>query len=55
MKYVAKALEGIGIALAGIGLLYGFKGSMGKELTYALVGVLIFFLGWLVEKKLIRK
>ncbi len=54
MRYVAKTLEAIGIVLAGFGLIFGFRGSMGKELTYAFIGALIFFIGWFIENKVMK-
>ena len=55
MKALVKILQAIGIALVGIGLIYGFSGSMTRELSWSLVGVLFFFVGWFIEKKVIRK
>ena len=50
-RYISKGLQAVGIVLAGMGLIFGFTGSMSKELTYAIVGAAVFFAGWLVEKK----
>jgi hypothetical protein len=56
MRTIARLFQIVGMGLVFIALLYGFgfvtgKGEMGKEMTYAAIGAVIFFGGRLLEKQ----
>jgi hypothetical protein len=55
MKIVAKTLEAMGIASVMIGLIDGVVGSMWLELYLLIIGLVVFFVGWGVEKSLKNK
>jgi len=55
MKIVAKTLEAIGIACLMIGLIDGIMGSMWFELYLLIIGLIVFFAGWGIEKSFKKK
>ena len=55
MKIVAKTLEAIGIASLMVGLVDGMMGSMWLELYLLIIGLIVFFAGWGIEKSLKKK
>jgi hypothetical protein len=52
MKILSKTLEAMGIACVMIGLIDGVNGSMWLELYLLIIGLVIFFAGWGIEKSL---
>ncbi len=51
--FVAKTIQAIGLFEVMYGLIIGLKdGNLGLEFRYAGIGLLIFGVGWLIEKKL---
>ncbi len=52
MKILAKTFEALGIASVMIGLVDGINGSMWLELYLLIIGLIIFFAGWGIEKLL---
>ncbi len=51
--FVAKIIQAIGLFEVMYGLIIGLKdGNLGLEFRYAGIGLLIFGIGWLIEKKL---
>jgi hypothetical protein len=51
--FVAKIIQAIGLFEVMYGLIIGMKdGNLGLEFRYAGIGVVIFGIGWLIEKKL---
>jgi len=51
--FVAKIIQAIGLFEVMYGLIIGFKDSnLSLEFRYAGIGLLIFGIGWLIEKKL---
>ncbi|MGR3309537.1 MAG: hypothetical protein ACUZ77_02075 [Candidatus Brocadiales bacterium] len=49
--YISKIFQIYGIFLVGEGLYFGLvKHSMGKEMKLLAVGVLIFFIGWIIQR-----
>jgi hypothetical protein len=51
--FVAKIIQAIGLFEVMYGLIIGLKdGNLGLEFRYAGIGLLIFGVGWLIEKKL---
>ncbi|HTR82627.1 MAG TPA: hypothetical protein VMM58_13440 [Bacteroidota bacterium] len=55
MKIIAKTFEAIGIACLMIGLIDGMMGSMWLELYLLIIGLVVFFAGWGIEKSLKKK
>ena len=56
MRLVGKGFEALGIACVMIGLVQGIQGeSMWMELYLSIFGIVIFLLGYGVEKWLFRK
>jgi hypothetical protein len=56
LKIVAKILEALGIACVMLGLVQGIQGeSMWIELYLSIIGIVIFLIGWGIEKLLARK
>ena len=55
MKIVAKTIEAIGIASVMIGLLDGINGNAWLELYLLIIGLVVFFAGWGIEKSLKKK
>jgi hypothetical protein len=55
MRILAKTLEAIGIASLMIGLIDGIMGSMWFELYLLIIGLIVFFGGWGIEKSLKKK
>lgn len=52
MYYVPKILQIFGIFLLGEALYFGiFRHSMGKEMTLLAIGALVFFIGWIMQKR----
>ena len=51
MKYLPKGLEAVGIAALMIGLVQGIYGDMWGELYLFLGGMLVFFVGRILEKR----
>jgi hypothetical protein len=52
MKILSKTLEAMGMASVMIGLIDGINGSMWLELYLLIIGLVIFFAGWGIEKSL---
>jgi hypothetical protein len=51
--FVAKIIQAIGLFEVMYGLIIGLKDdNLGLEFRYAGIGLLIFGIGWLIEKKL---
>jgi hypothetical protein len=51
MTILAKALQAIGITEVMIGLVTGVMGDiMTKEMYFALAGIVVFSLGWLIQR-----
>jgi predicted cobalt transporter CbtA len=50
MRIVAKVLQAVGIAEVMIGLVTGLMGNMRKEMYFALAGIVVFSLGWLIQR-----
>jgi hypothetical protein len=51
--FVAKIIQAIGLIEVMYGLIIGLKDdNLGLEFRYAGIGLLIFGIGWLIEKKL---
>ncbi len=50
MITIGKILQAIGIAETMIGLIAGLQGSMGKEMLYTGIGIIIFIIGRFIEK-----
>lgn len=51
--FVAKIIQAVGLFEVMYGLIIGLKdGNLGLEFRYAGIGLLIFGIGWLIEKKL---
>jgi hypothetical protein len=50
MKILSKTLEAMGLASVMIGLIDGINGSMWLELYLLIIGLVIFFAGWGIEK-----
>jgi len=56
MRIVAKALEALGIACVMIGLAQGVMSeSMWMELYLSVIGIVVFLIGWGIERLLARK
>ena len=55
MRILAKSLEAVGIACLMIGLIDGMMGSMWYELYLLIIGIVVFFAGWGIEKGLTKK
>ncbi len=52
MWYIAKVLQAIGLVQVVVGLYIGFsQDNLSVELKFAMIGVAIFGVGWLIEKK----
>lgn len=55
--YIAKASQAIGLIIVLVGILTGLSNPLGDaefraETRSAIIGVLVFGVGWLIEKKL---
>ncbi len=55
MKIFAKVLQAIGIAEVMIGLVTGLMGDMWKELYFAVGGIVVFTLGWFLQRRAEKK
>jgi flagellar biogenesis protein FliO len=56
VKVVAKACEALGIACVMIGLVQGIQSpSMWMELYLSVIGIILFLIGWGLEKFLARR
>jgi len=55
MRIIAKTLEALGIACLMIGLIDGMMGSMWLELYLLIIGLIVFFAGWGIERSLKKK
>jgi hypothetical protein len=54
--FIAKLFEALGIACVMIGLVQGIQGNdMWTELYLSIIGIVLFLLGWGLEKWLNRK
>ena len=51
MKIFAKVLQAIGIAEVMIGLVTGLMGDMWKELYFSVAGIVVFTLGWFLQRR----
>jgi len=50
MRILGKLLQALGIAEVMIGLVTGLRGDMKQEMYFALAGVLIFTVGWAIQR-----
>lgn len=56
MMYVAKGLEAMGIASVLLGLVQGIQSNdMWTELYLSIAGIILFVLGWGLEKAVARR
>lgn len=56
MRIVAKALEAFGISCLMIGLVQGIMSeTMWMELYLSIIGIVLFLVGWGIERLLIKK
>ena len=56
MLIITKGLEALGIACVMIGLVQGINSpSMWMELYLTIIGIVLFLIGWGIEKYLSRK
>ena len=56
MRLVAKGLEALGIACVMIGLVQGIQSqTMWMELYLSIIGIVLFLVGWGIEKLMARK
>lgn len=55
MIVLAKILQAIGIAEVMIGLLMGLSGDMMKQMYFAGAGVVVFTIGWLIQRHAEKK
>jgi hypothetical protein len=55
MKILSKTFEAIGIASVMIGLIDGMQGNMWLELYLLIIGLIVFFVGWGIEKSLKKR
>ena len=51
----AKLLEAIGIACVMIGLIHGIRGDMWGDLYLFLAGIVVFYVGRIIEKRKVPK
>ncbi len=52
MKHLARALQFIGMLEMGYGLFIGlYEGDINREIRFASIGGLLFFVGWLIQKR----
>jgi hypothetical protein len=51
MRALAKTLRAIGIAEMMIGLVTGLMGDMTKEMHFAVLGIAVFAVGWLIQRR----
>ncbi len=51
MYMLGKTLEILGMLVAVLALMFGFEGSMSREFGYLFLAGVIFYAGWLIEKK----
>jgi hypothetical protein len=52
MKWIGKTLELVGMVVVAGGFLYGIQYSLVRfELGALAIGSLIFYIGWLIEKR----
>lgn len=55
MWYLAKALQAIGLIEVLFGIYFGFsQNNLSAEFKIAILGVVIFGIGWFIEKKIIK-
>ncbi len=53
---LAKGLEALGIASVMIGLVQGILSeTMWMELYLSIAGITIFFIGWLIERNIVKR
>jgi hypothetical protein len=56
MRIAAKSFEALGIACVMIGLVHGIMSdTMWMELYLSIIGIVVFLIGWGMEKVLARK
>jgi len=55
LYYVAKFLEALAIVMVFFGFMYGLLGDMWADLYLFLGGILIFGIGWMLEKRESRR
>ena len=56
MTWIAKSFEAIGIACVMIGLVQGIQSdNMWMELYLAIIGIVLFLIGWRIEKRTVRR
>ncbi len=52
MFIFAKLLQATGMTSLLIGLILGLQGDMAAQYYYFFAGIAIFFVGWLIQKKI---
>jgi len=55
MRVVAKVLQAIGIAEVMIDLVTGLNGDMVKELYFAVAGIIVFVVGWVIQRRIEKR
>ncbi len=55
MKILAKVLQALGIAEVMLGLVTGLMGDMWKELYFSVAGIIVFTIGWLMQRRTVKK
>jgi hypothetical protein len=55
MRIIAKILQAMGIAEVMIGLVTGLMGDMWKELYFTVAGVVVFAIGWFLQRRVEKK
>lgn len=51
MYYVAKFLQALAIVVVFFGFMYGLMGDMWTDLYFFLGGIVVFLVGWMLEKQ----
>jgi hypothetical protein len=55
MRLLAKVLQAIGIAEVMIGLVTGLNGDMMKEFYFAVAGIIVFVVGWFIQRRIEKR
>jgi hypothetical protein len=51
MRVFSRVLQAIGIAEVIIGLVTGLNGDMAREMYSAVAGIVVFAVGWLIQRR----